>query len=194
MSEIGLTVLFVDNNDSFTYNLIQMLEELGAEIKLVNGKNEEIEHLNAYSYIMFSPGPGLPDDFPLMSYILENYKPHQKILGVCLGLQAIAKFFNGRLINKAIVQHGVQQEIFMHPILQNSCLRHIPERFHAGLYHSWAVDEESLPHDLIITCSTEDGVIMGLIHKSDRIEGLQFHPESIMTPGGYTILKTWLEK
>ena len=184
-------VLVVDNEDSFTFNLIQLLEELGVSIHCISGKNTHWIIDEAIDGVLFSPGPGLPSDFPCMEFILKQY-PQVNVLGICLGLQAIAGHFGGTLYRMENVQHGQVKNVWLKgnktPLFEG-----ISDPFEVGLYHSWAVHRESLPTALEITCMSDDQVIMGLMHRSRPIQGLQFHPESFLTSSGKKILYNWLK-
>lgn len=184
-------VLLVDNEDSFTYNLIQLLENLNLNIDVVNGKKAFEEKFLQYTYLLFSPGPGIPSDFPLMFNLLENYQEHQRILGICLGHQAIGEFFGGKLVKLDRVLHGIRSECELRKKNNRSCLRHNENKFTVGHYHSWAIDANFLPNSLEITCLSEN-TIMGIMHKEYQIEGLQFHPESIMTERGVEMIRSWI--
>ncbi len=190
-------VLLVDNEDSFTFNLVQLLEDNGAAVDIVSGKETDFSSAAKYSYFLFSPGPGLPQEFPLMQKILERLEPWQKVLGICLGHQCIATFYGAKLFRQAKVRHGYRHSILnLASSDKDSVLYGLPQRFDVGLYHSWAVSENQLPPCLRV-CALDYGgdfqhVIMGLRHNQQMIEGLQFHPESFLTPYGHQIIENWL--
>lgn len=188
-----MKVLLLDNYDSFTFNLLQILREAG-EYEVDVRKNDKIvpEQAREYDKIMFSPGPGLPDDSPLMKEILKRYAGSKSILGVCLGHQAIAEYYGAFLFRSDIVKHGVA--IGTRITCQDYLFAGLPEKIEAGLYHSWAVSRENFPEELMeITAKSEEGVIMAIAHREHDVRGLQFHPESIMTPFGQRIINNWLE-
>jgi anthranilate synthase/aminodeoxychorismate synthase-like glutamine amidotransferase len=186
-------ILLVDNRDSFTYNLVQLLEELNAVVMVSADPKTSLSLSETVSHILFSPGPGLPNEFTVMFEILQSRKKNTKILGICLGHQAIAEFYGASLFKQETVQHGQKKKINNLYKKDTSVISQMPSKFNVGLYHSWAVDENSIPESLEITCKTEEGVIMGLIHNEYPVEGIQFHPESFLTANGAHILKSWLE-
>jgi len=184
-------VLVVDNEDSFTYNLIQLLEELDVSIHCISGKNTQWINGDAFDGVLFSPGPGLPSDFPCMEFILRHC-PQVNVLGVCLGLQAIAEHFGATLIRMDKVQHGQVKNVWLNGN-KSTLFEGVSDPFEVGLYHSWAVQLETLPTALEITCMSDDQVIMGLMHRNRPVQGLQFHPESFLTSSGKMILSNWLK-
>lgn len=186
-----MKLLVVDNHDSFTFNLVQLIEEAGCIDYDVVANNEiELEIVDAYTHILFSPGPGLPNEFTTMNDILEKYHTSKKILGVCLGHQAIAQFFGANLLNLSEVVHGQQKRVCID--LECNLFKNIDLSFDVGLYHSWLVDRNNFPDELDIVATTHDKRIMALRHKTHNIYGVQFHPESIMTPCGKQIIQNWL--
>lgn len=184
-------LLIIDNYDSFTYNLVQLVEQHGGwDFKVIKNDEVEIEDIQNYQKILLSPGPGLPSDAGIMPQIISVYASSKSILGVCLGHHAIAEAFGGSLYNFAQPVHGLQRKV---SILENDILfKNLPNTIEVGLYHSWAVQKESFPKDLIITAMSEKGVIMALQHRSFDVRGVQFHPESIMTAYGREIIWNWL--
>ncbi|QBD77788.1 aminodeoxychorismate/anthranilate synthase component II [Ktedonosporobacter rubrisoli] len=186
-------LLLIDNYDSFTYNLHQYLAELGAEV-LVRRNDQvslaEIEDLHP-DYIVVSPGPCTPNEAGLSCQIIETFGPRIPTLGVCLGHQAIGQTYGGRIVRAPEPMHGKTSLIYHHG---QGSLHGLPEPFEANRYHSLIVEEETLPATLEITAQTADGLIMGLRHRSYPVEGIQFHPESIMTPVGKDLLRNFLEK
>lgn len=187
-------LLVIDNYDSFTYNLVHALKELGQR-NLVVKRNDKIscKEVAEFDKILLSPGPGLPSEAGIMPELIETFASSKSILGICLGHQGIAEAFGGRLVNLEKVMHG--QETDAKVIAEDEVLfSNIPELLRVGRYHSWVVEAESLPDCFRITASTDDGQIMGLSHKEFDVKGLQFHPESVMTELGSTILKNWIEK
>lgn len=191
-----MKILIFDNYDSFTYNLVHMVE------KLINGKvdvfrNDKItlEKVNEYDKIILSPGPGLPAESGLLIPLIKKYASSKSILGVCLGQQAIAESFGGSLINLKNVYHGVATKITVdqnRTHAPNDLFSAMPEEIEVGRYHSWVVNKDDFPTDLEITAEDENGYIMALRHKSYDVQGVQFHPESVLTPEGEKMMKNWL--
>ena len=186
-------LLVIDNYDSFTYNLVQYLGELGAEM-CVRRNDEvsvsEIENDLKPERILISPGPGTPDDAGVSKAVLEKFAGKMPILGVCLGHQAIASIFGGKVVRAPVPVHGKPVEI-KHD--GRTIFRDLPENFQAGRYHSLIVERESLPECLEISAESPDGLIMAMRHKSYKLEGVQFHPESILTSAGKKLLQNFLE-
>lgn len=188
-----MKLLIVDNNDSFTYNLVQLIAETGlAEINVIKHDTLVLEDVAAYDKILFSPGPSLPDDFPIMKKILASYAKNKSILGICMGMQAIAEFFGGTLYNLNEVIHGQKKQLKI--VKEDSLFNNIPQNTEIGLYHSWAVLPKSIPNELEITALNKEGVIMALRHQAFDVKGLQFHPESIITQHGRLIIENWLKE
>ncbi|ATA88891.1 anthranilate synthase component II [Capnocytophaga stomatis] len=184
-----MEVLVIDNYDSFVFNLVHYLEEL--DCKVIVKRNDEVtlDEVENYHKILLSPGPGVPDEAGLMKQIIEKFAPTKSILGVCLGQQAIGEVFGGKLTNLEKVHHGVATPI---TIVEDDILfKNMPKEFEVGRYHSWVV-QNPLPEDLIITSVDENGEIMSLRHKKYDVRGVQYHPESVLTPLGKTILKNWI--
>lgn len=186
-------ILVIDNYDSFTYNLVQYLGELGEDIE-VRRNNEitvdEIEQNFSPDRIMISPGPGTPDDAGISMAVIEKFAGQIPILGVCLGHQAIGQVFGGNVVRAPELVHGKASEICHDG---KTIFENLEYRFKAGRYHSLMVDRESLPSCLEISATTPEGLIMGLRHRTMRIEGVQFHPESILTSEGKTLLANFLK-
>jgi glutamine amidotransferase of anthranilate synthase or aminodeoxychorismate synthase len=185
-------LLVIDNYDSFTYNLVQYLGELGAEMQVRRNDEvtvEEIENELKPERILISPGPGTPDEAGVTLKVLERFFDKLPILGVCLGHQAIGQFFGGRVVRAPEPVHGKYVEI-CHD--DRGVFHGIPYRFKAGRYHSLIVEKESLPAELEVSATSPDGLIMGLRHKTHKIEGVQFHPESILTSEGKRLLQNFL--
>lgn len=185
-------ILVVDNYDSFTFNLVHMLEAIADEDVDVFRNDELIlSQLAKYEFIVFSPGPGLPSESEnLLNLISEALRLEKKILGVCLGHQALAVATGGKLKNLSQVHHGVSHNI---KVDTNSLLfKELPSDFHVGRYHSWVVDGESLNHQWQVNCRDEKGEIMGMNHREHLVYGIQFHPESILSPFGSRILSNFL--
>ena len=193
LQSVGSRVLVIDNYDSFVYILVQYLGELGIEpIVFRNDKVTigQIEDINPDSFLI-SPGPGTPADAGLCLDLIDNFKSKKPIFGVCLGLQCIGQAFGGEIIRAPNVMHGKTSSI-SHS--SNGVFKDLPTPFQATRYHSLVVGRESLPDSLEITAESEDGLIMGLRHKSFKIEAVQFHPESILTDNGHTILENFFKE
>lgn len=188
-----MRLLVLDNYDSFTYNLVHLIRELGygEQMDVIRNDAISVEAVVEYDKILLSPGPGVPKDAGIMMELLKEYCASKSILGICLGHQGIAENFGGTLINMKEVTHGIPLET----IVTNKdeiCFKDVPERFETGRYHSWMVATDKLPDSLTITATDDAGRIMGLAHKTLDVRGLQFHPESIMTKHGKTIMNNWL--
>jgi anthranilate synthase component II len=186
-------LLILDNYDSFTYNLVQIVESHGKwAVDVVKNDRLKLPDVEKYEKILFSPGPGLPSEAAIMGEIIRRYGETKSILGICLGLQAIVASYGGRLFNLQHVYHGIKQRI---TILDRSeaLFGAVPAEFEAGLYHSWAIDKQYIPQCLKITAVSENNIVMAVSHKRFDIKGLQFHPESYMTPNGQQILANWLQ-
>ncbi|MEO7446620.1 MAG: aminodeoxychorismate/anthranilate synthase component II [Ferruginibacter sp.] len=189
-----MKILVFDNYDSFTYNLVHMVEHI-LKLKVDVYRNDEIalEKVEAYDKIILSPGPGIPSEAGLLLPLIKAYGKTKPILGICLGHQAIAEAYGGTIYNLETVYHGVATPV--EPVGETSKIfSGLPNPFMAGRYHSWIVDEKTLPAELEITARDENGYIMGLQHKTDAVCGLQFHPESVLTPQGEMIMRNWLSK
>ena len=187
-----MKILVFDNYDSFTYNLVHLVEKITHE-KVDVFRNDEIslEAVAAYDKIILSPGPGLPAEAGLLMPLIKEYAATKSILGVCLGHQAIGEVFGGTLTNLSSVFHGVATPITI--VKQDAeILKGMGETIEVGRYHSWIVNEKDLPEQLEITAVDENGFIMAMQHKSYDVQGVQFHPESILTPGGEHMMRNWL--
>lgn len=185
-----MNIVIIDNYDSFTYNLSHQLKALGAQVDVVRNDAFQMSRLEPYDKIVLSPGPGIPEEAGLLNDVIRRYAGRKPILGVCLGHQAIAEVFGGRLENLRTVYHGVQTPT--HIINHDYLFEHLPETFEAGRYHSWVVSRSGLPDSLEVTVISDDGHIMALRHRTYDVRGIQFHPESILTPEGARILQNWL--
>ncbi len=184
-------ILILDNYDSFTYNLVQYVEEIvGHEIDIYRNDKIAIEAVDAYDYIILSPGPGLPKDAGIMPALIKKYAPSKKILGVCLGHQAIAEAFGGSLENLKSVYHGVATK--MKVTIDDVIFEGVSKTFEGGRYHSWIVQQEDFPEALEVTAVDDNGEIMALSHKTFKVKGVQFHPESILTPEGKKMIANFL--
>ncbi len=186
----GQRVVIIDNYDSFTYNLAHLVRGLGAEVEVIRNDQFQIAQLEPFDRIILSPGPGIPSEAGLLTDVIRAYAGRKPVLGVCLGHQAIAEVFGAKLVNLAEVYHGVATEgtQFANDYIFGS----LPRRIVMGRYHSWAVARDTLPPCLEVTAESDDGQIMALRHRDHDIHGIQFHPESVLTPDGATILKNWL--
>ena len=184
-------ILILDNYDSFTFNLVQLVEENDAIPVVIKNDHISLEAVASYDKILFSPGAGIPSEIPIMKQIVEQYRHSKSILGICLGHQAIAEAYGGKLFNMPEVLHGKKHKITITD--HNDYLfKGLPETFDVGLYHSWAVDRQNLPESIKITAISSNGTIMALSHTTDDVKGIQFHPESYMTKYGKKIINNWL--
>lgn len=187
-----MKILLLDNYDSFTYNLLQLLREAGVtDLSIVKNDQLVIEDGEKYDAFVISPGPGLPNESGVTCELIRRFAGEKKILGVCLGMQAIAEVFGGKLVQPGNVLHG--ETIRINPVTPvDTLFSGLEAGFDGGLYHSWAVDASCVPEELRITSLDSRGVIMSLRHKEFDICGVQFHPESIMTPMGGKMIENWL--
>ncbi|MBY0481988.1 MAG: aminodeoxychorismate/anthranilate synthase component II [Chitinophagaceae bacterium] len=196
-----MNILVFDNYDSFTYNLVHLVEKI-TNHKVDVFRNDEIplEKVKGYDKIILSPGPGIPSEAGLLLPLIKEYAPSKSILGVCLGHQAIGEAFGGTLINLSTVFHGVATPIQLveknkeSNTSVNNLFEGMPKEFIVGRYHSWVLSDENFPDTLNITARESNGLIMALEHKTFDVQGVQFHPESVLTPLGETILRNWLKK
>lgn len=189
-----MKILVFDNYDSFTYNLVQLIREIAADAKVEVFRNDEIplEDVKAYDKILLSPGPGIPSESGLLLPLIKEYAATKSIFGVCLGQQAIGESFGGSLSNLSKVYHGIATPL--HLTNPSTLFEGLPNTFSVGRYHSWVVNEKDLPSDLIITSKDDDGYIMSLEHKTYDVKGVQYHPESVLTPDGAKIISNWLKQ
>ncbi len=187
-----MKVLIVDNYDSFTYNLQHYARQFCSEVEVHRNDAISLAEVDAFSHIIISPGPGLPQQAGITVPLLERYHRDKNVLGVCLGCQAMAEWSGGKLYNQQWVAHGVARSVKR---LGNDdlLLNGLPDHFTVGLYHSWAIERESLPPQWRITAESERGVLMAMEHRTYQLYGVQFHPESIMTEGGLQIIGNWLQ-
>lgn len=185
-------VLVFDNYDSFTYNLVQIIEKiLNQKVDVVRNDKITLEEVDQYDKIILSPGPGIPEEAGILLDLIRKYAPTKSILGVCLGQQAIAEAFGGSLINLSEIFHGVATTTDL--VKENTKLfRNLNSGIEVGRYHSWAVNPDDFPTELEITAVDKDGMIMALQHTTYDVHGVQFHPESILTPEGEVIIKNFL--
>lgn len=192
-----MKILVFDNYDSFTYNLVHLVEKITHE-KVDVYRNDEIslEKVNEYDKIILSPGPGIPEEAGLLLPLIKMYAPTKSILGVCLGHQAIGQAFGGTLTNLSTVYHGVATRIQVGSKkleVERNLFAGLPNEIEVGRYHSWVVDNNNFPDELEITATDENNFIMALQHKTYDVQGVQFHPESVLTPDGETIIRNWLK-
>ncbi|MCL1616338.1 aminodeoxychorismate/anthranilate synthase component II [Bacteroides sp. ET71] len=188
-----MKIAIIDNYDSFTYNLAHLVRELGAEVDVLRNDQFRLEELEAYDKLLLSPGPGIPQEAGLLPEVIRMYAGRKPMLGVCLGHQAIGEAFGARLENLKEVYHGVQTTV---SLLEEEAggdyiFRGLPCRILAGRYHSWIVSADSIPPCLQVT-SLDDGQVMALRHRVYDIHGIQFHPESVLTPDGKAIVSNWM--
>ena len=183
-------ILIIDNYDSFTYNLVHYFEVLGCEVLVKRNDQLTIEEVAPFEKIVLSPGPGIPDEAGLLKSIIKEYAPTKSILGVCLGQQAIGEVFGGSLINLDKVYHGVATKVTI--TQEDKLFEGLPREIEVGRYHSWVVDS-NLPADLMATSFDENGQVMSLRHRHYDVCGVQYHPESVLTPLGKKILENWLK-
>ncbi len=187
-----MRVLLIDNYDSFTYNLVQYIEEeLGTAVEVYRNDQISLEAVAAYDLIVLSPGPGVPKDAGIMPELIQRYAPEKIIFGVCLGHQAIGEAFGARLYNLPDVFHGIAHEM-QQTAVPNILFEGIEQQFQAGRYHSWAIEPSSLPDCLLVTAVTMEGDIMAIRHQDYDVFGVQFHPESIMTTEGRKMIRNLL--
>ena len=189
-----MKILIFDNYDSFTYNLVHLVEKI-MHLKVEVFRNDKItlEDVKKYDKIILSPGPGIPDEAGLLLPLIKEYASTKSILGVCLGHQAIGEAFGGSLINLTKVFHGVATDCQLSNV---NCrlFENMPEKFKIGRYHSWIVAEKNFPDELEVTATDDNNYIMAMQHKKYDIQGVQFHPESILTPEGEKIMRNWFKK
>lgn len=193
-----MKILVFDNYDSFTYNLVHLIAQITGNHPVVCRNDEmDLSEIKQYDKILLSPGPGIPSEAGLLQPLIKEYAASKSILGVCLGHQAIGEVFGAKLINLSSVFHGVATPIQL--VNQSngqvsSLYDGLPNQIEVGRYHSWVVSDINFPSCLNITATDEAGLIMGLTHTNYDVEGVQFHPESILTPDGETIIKNWLKR
>jgi anthranilate synthase component 2 len=185
-----MRILVLDNYDSFTYNLVHMVRELGHAPEVFRNDRITLEAVGQFDKILLSPGPGIPSEAGSMQELIRRFAPLKDLLGVCLGHQGIAEAFGGRLVNLKEVLHGVTSRATV--TKADVLFDGLPVSFTACHYHSWAVDGGSLPPELETTAVNNQGIVMALRHVRYRVRGVQFHPESIMTEHGMTLLKNWI--
>lgn len=184
-------VLVIDNYDSFVYNLVHYLEEFDCDVTIKRNDEIELQDIESFDKILLSPGPGLPKEAGKLMEIIKEYAGKKCILGVCLGQQAIGEVFGGNLENLQDVHHGVST-FAISKVNDESLFRSVPTHFEVGRYHSWVVSHRDFPEELEITSVDENGAIMSLRHKKFDVKGVQFHPESILTPQGKKMIENWV--
>ena len=187
-----MKIVIIDNYDSFTYNLSHLIKEIGAEVTVIRNDQFTLNQLEPFDKIVLSPGPGIPSEAGLLLDVIKTFKGRKPILGVCLGHQAIGEVFGGTLENLSDVFHGVATEgtQFSNDYIFDT----LPKRITMGRYHSWVVSREKFPTCHEVTAVSDEGQIMALKHKNYDIHGIQFHPESVLTPEGKTIVKNFIER
>jgi len=204
-----MKTVIIDNYDSFTYNLAHLVKELGAEVDVLRNDKFELEELEKYDKIILSPGPGIPEEAGLLLEVIRTYAGRKPILGVCLGEQAIGQAFGGKLTNLSEVFHGIQTNIVIRDeglgisssslntnhssLITDYIFSGLPTEIPVGRYHSWVVDTDGFPEELVITAISPEGQIMALKHREYDVHGIQFHPESVLTPDGKQIVGNWLK-
>jgi anthranilate synthase component II len=185
-------VLIIDNYDSFTYNLVHLVNEIGLQCEVWRNDKFNINDVDAFEKIILSPGPGIPSEAGLLLEVIEKYSPSKSIFGVCLGQQAIAEVFGGKLYNLKQPMHGIATPIKVTDKSEQLFIG-LPEQFKVGRYHSWVVDEKAIPGVLKITAIDEqDNSAMALSHRVYDVRGVQFHPESVLTEHGRAMMANWL--
>lgn len=185
-----MRIVIIDNYDSFTYNLAHLVRELGAEVTVLRNDQFELSALEAFDKIILSPGPGIPEEAGLLLDVIRTYAGKKPILGVCLGHQAIGLVFGGTLKNLSEVYHGVATPVRITG--DEALFAGLDETIEVGRYHSWVVDTENLPACLKVTSVSDEGFIMSLRHKEMDVRGIQYHPESVLTPNGKAIIQNWI--
>ena len=185
-----MRIVIIDNYDSFTYNLSHLVKELGADVTVLRNDQFHLEDIEQFDRIILSPGPGIPSEAGLLLDVIKTYAGRKPILGICLGEQGIGEAFGGTLLNLEDVFHGVQTPC--HIVEDDYIFNGLPRDIEVGRYHSWVVDAASLPDCLEVLATSDEGQVMALRHKSLDVRGIQFHPESVLTPDGSRIISNWL--
>lgn len=184
-------IIIIDNYDSFTYNLVHIIRELGFEMDVFRNDKISVDEVAGYDKIILSPGPGIPDEAGILKSVVKQLGSSKSILGVCLGHQGIAEVYGAELFNIPYVLHGVTSQLQVINA-QEKLFRTLPLNFNVTHYHSWAVKAETIPSELEVTAVNKDGLVMAIAHKTLDVRGVQFHPESIMTEHGKAIMKNWI--
>lgn len=185
-----MKIVIIDNYDSFVYNLSHLLKELGAEVTVKRNDQFRLEELEEFDKILLSPGPGVPEEAGLLLDVIRRYAGKKPILGVCLGEQAIGEVYGGKLTNLDEVFHGIQSPVSL--TATDYLFEGLPSTVQVGRYHSWVVDQKDFPDCLEVTAVSEEGYIMALRHRTLDVRGVQFHPESVLTPEGKQMLGNWI--
>ena len=185
-------ILILYNYDSFTYNIVQFVNELGFETEVYRNDRIDLEAIGEYERIILSPGPGIPGEAGIMPELIRRYASEKNILGICLGEQAIAECFGARLENLPEVYHGICSPVYV--TAREQMFAGLGDCFEAGRYHSWVVSREALPDCLTVTARDKEGQIMAIAHKRYNVRGVQFHPESVLTPRGKEMMANWLRE
>jgi len=192
-----MKILVFDNYDSFTYNLVHLVEKIiHSKVDVYRNDQIPMEQVKQYDKIILSPGPGIPSEAGMLLPLIKEYAASKSILGVCLGHQAIGESFGGKLVNLSTVFHGVATPINVkqdRTFTKDDVFKNVSNILEVGRYHSWVVSDKGFPESLEITAMDNNGFIMGLRHKTYDVQGVQFHPESVLTPGGEQLMKNWLE-
>jgi anthranilate synthase component 2 len=184
-------ILVIDNYDSFTYNLVHYLEDLNCKVSVLRNDEFDLEEVEKFDKILLSPGPGLPSEAGLLKAVIQKYASSKSILGVCLGQQAIGEVFGGSLTNLEKVYHGVASKVQI-TVNDEPLFKDLENEIEVGRYHSWVIAKEDFPEDLEITSVDENGEIMSIRHKIYDVKGVQYPPESVLTPHGKKILENWV--
>ena len=187
-----MKICIIDNYDSFTYNLSHQVKQLGAEVTVLRNDRFTLPQLKPFDKLILSPGPGIPSEAGLLLDVIRHYADTKPMLGVCLGEQAIGEAFGGKLTNLSDVFHGVQTPIEV--VADDPLFAGLSQRMDVGRYHSWVVDRAGLPDCLEVTALSTEGYIMALRHRQYPIHGIQFHPESVLTPQGEEMISNWLNR
>lgn len=190
--ELKMKIIVIDNYDSFVYNLVHYLEALDCEVMVVRNDQFHLDDLEAYDKILLSPGPGIPNEAGLLLDVIKKYAGIKPILGVCLGQQAIAEVFGGTIINLEEVFHGIATQATI-VVEDEPLFKDLESQMKVGRYHSWVVARDTFPSQLEITSVDENNQIMSLRHREMDVRGVQFHPESVLTPQGMKIIENWIK-
>ncbi|ULQ53592.1 anthranilate synthase component II [Flavihumibacter fluvii] len=192
-----MKILVFDNYDSFTYNLVHLVKKIiGEDVEVFRNDQIPLEEVSRFDKIILSPGPGIPEEAGLLLPLIKAYASSKSILGVCLGHQAIGQAFGGTLVNLANVYHGVATPIMVEPdrkMSSNDVFQGLPPTIEVGRYHSWVISDENFPDELEVTARDSGGQIMALRHNTYDVQGVQFHPESVLTPDGERMMRNWLK-
>ena len=186
-----MKILIIDNLDSFTYNIKHYIEQFVDRVDVVRIDDLDYECIIEYDKIVISPGPGLPSEKPELAHLVNNFQNAKPILGICLGHQAIAEYYGAELENKEKVDHGVAKKTII--VEDDIIFSDVNNEFLTGRYHSWVINKDTLPDDIIVTAVDDDGFIMAFKHRKLSVRGVQFHPESILTPNGLKIIENWIK-